>query len=112
MLKYQYLGGSVGASGRLSANAGRCLRTGETYSDEFVQKKIVGFYKYGTGTAEKPGNWVVTEKFCRPYILGVFQAMLSVEASSQLAVTLENTRPCRNQVHFGVLRTDFPTFPP
>ena len=66
------------------------------YTQGFVDE-IVAFYQHGVGTAEDPGNPVVTRKFCREYVLALFNDLFSLgvkgegeSESEELAEVLED----------------------
>lgn len=51
---------------------------GGSYPDEYFEK-VVGFYKYGSGTAQEPGDSIVTRRFCREYAIGLLSDLFSAE---------------------------------
>ncbi len=66
----------------ISATAWAIDRERRDYTEEEVQQ-IRTFYRYGSATKEEPGDAVVTQKFCRDFVLALLWDAFLVELSPE-----------------------------
>lgn len=61
----------------------------ETYPPDLIEK-LWAYYQYGTGTKDKPGNAMVTQRVCREVVLGLIWDLFLVGVSSEDGSAFQN----------------------